>query len=136
MAAIRTFAGLKPGSTDWRREKLRNISAAPRTSTTHSATSIVTSDRLEALKIDCEGSEPAVIDGAGRFLENGSLKHIFMEYSPHFYKDRAAPERMFAELERYGFRCAEIASDGAARAMTRAQILALPDLVDLHLTRV
>lgn len=96
---------------------------------------IVTGDRLEALKIDCEGSEPAVIDGARRFLENGSLKHIFMEYSPHFYKDRAAPERMFADLERYGFRCAEIASEGEPRAVTRAQVLALPDLVDLHLVR-
>lgn len=96
---------------------------------------IVAGDRLDALKIDCEGSEPAVIDGARRFLENGSLKHIFMEYSPHFYKERAAPERMFADLERHGFRCAEIAHDGQSRAMTRSQILALPDLVDLHLSR-
>lgn len=96
---------------------------------------LVAGDRLEALKVDCEGSEPAVIDGARRFLENGSLRHIFMEYSPHFYHDRAAPERMFADLARYGFRAAMIEKDGVPRAMTPAQILALPDLVDLHLAR-
>jgi len=96
---------------------------------------IVAAERLEALKVDCEGSEPAVIDGARRFLENGSLRHIFMEYSPHFYTDRAAPERMFADLERYGFRAALIEKDAAPRAMTRAQTLALPDLVDLYLAR-
>jgi FkbM family methyltransferase len=96
---------------------------------------LVAGERLDALKIDCEGSEPAVIAGARRFLENGSLKHIFMEYSPHFYKDRAVPERMFADLERYGFRFAMIQPESAPRPMTRGEVLALPTLADLYLAR-
>jgi len=96
---------------------------------------IIAQGTLDAMKIDCEGSEPAIIAGAQRLLEAPALRHIFMEYSPYFYTDRERPVRMFADLERKGFRFAVIARDSAPRRVSREQVLALDGLFDIHLFR-
>ncbi len=96
---------------------------------------IIADGGLDAMKIDCEGSEPAIIAGAQRLLDAPALRHIFMEYSPYFYTDRERPVRMFADLERVGFRFAVIERDSEPRRVSREQVLALDSLFDIHLFR-
>jgi FkbM family methyltransferase len=96
---------------------------------------ILKDEKLDAMKIDCEGSEPAIIAGAQRHLGSATLRHLFMEYSPYFYTDRAAPERMFADLERMGFRFSVVRRRGDPEIMSREQVLALDGLFDMHLFR-
>jgi FkbM family methyltransferase len=97
--------------------------------------SIIADSRLDAMKIDCEGSEPAIIAGAGSLLASPTLRHIFMEYSPYFYRDRERPVRMFADLERLGFRFEVIARKAEPRRASRDEVLALDGLFDIHLSR-
>jgi FkbM family methyltransferase len=96
---------------------------------------IIADGRLDAMKIDCEGSEPAVIAGARRLLENGSLKHIFMEYSPYFYRDKSQPERMFEDLSACGFKIAIIERSGDLRPISAPDIPLITGLHDLYLNR-
>jgi FkbM family methyltransferase len=96
---------------------------------------IIADRRLDAMKVDCEGSEPAVMVGAKHLLENGSLKHIFMEYSPYFYGDRTRPQRMFANLSAYGFRIAVIGRTGELQSVTEEEIERMTGLHDLYLNR-
>jgi FkbM family methyltransferase len=96
---------------------------------------ILKDEKLDAMKIDAEGSEPAIIAGAQRHLGSATLRHLFMEYSPYFYPDRAAPERMFADLERMGFRFSVVRRRGGPETMSREQVLALDGLFDMHLFR-
>jgi FkbM family methyltransferase len=96
---------------------------------------IIPDGRLDAMKIDCEGSEPAIIAGAQRLLGSSTLRHIFMEYSPYFYVAREAPVRMFADLERFGFRFSVVGRRGKPTVMSREQVLALDGLFDMHLFR-
>jgi FkbM family methyltransferase len=96
---------------------------------------LIADGRLDAVKIDCEGSEPAVIAGARHLLESGSLKHIFMEYSPYFYRDKARPERMFADLSAFGFRIAIIERSGELRSIPARDIPHIAGLHDLYLSR-
>jgi FkbM family methyltransferase len=96
---------------------------------------IIADGTLDAMKIDCEGSEPAIIAGAQRLLNQPVLRHIFLEYSPYFYTDRERPVRMFADLERMGFRFEVIARDSEPRRVSREQVLAMDGLFDIHLFR-
>jgi FkbM family methyltransferase len=96
---------------------------------------IISVDRLDAMKIDCEGSEPAALAGARRLLESGSLKHIFMEYSRYFYRDRTRPQQMFAELAGLGFRAAIIQRTGALQPVACDRLHTLDNLHDLYLSR-
>jgi FkbM family methyltransferase len=96
---------------------------------------IIPDGRLDAMKIDCEGSEPAIMAGAKRLLENRSLKHVFMEYSRNFYGDRTIPQRMFAELAAHGFRFAIVRHSGELQPVSGEQIPSMEGLHDLYLTR-
>jgi FkbM family methyltransferase len=96
---------------------------------------ILKDEKLDALKIDCEGSEPAIIAGAQRLLASKTLRHIFIEYSPYFYPDRSAPERMFADLERMGFLFSVVRRRGKPEIVSREQVMALDGLFDMHLFR-
>jgi FkbM family methyltransferase len=96
---------------------------------------LIPDDRLDAMKIDCEGSEPAIIAGARRLLASSTLRHIFMEYSPYFYGAKDAPARMFANLESLGFRFSVMSRRAKPRILSREQVLALDGLFDMHLFR-
>lgn len=39
--------------------------------------------RIRLMKVDCEGGEVGVIDGATRLLGSGLLEHLLVEYHPH-----------------------------------------------------
>jgi len=96
---------------------------------------IILDGRIDAMKIDCEGSEPAIIAGAQRLLGSATLRHIFMEYSPYFYSTQDAPAKMFADLERLGFRFSVVSRRGKPSAISREQVLALDGQFDMHLFR-
>lgn len=38
--------------------------------------------RIKALKIDCEGADPWIIEGAGRLLRQHRIEHVFFEVNP------------------------------------------------------
>jgi FkbM family methyltransferase len=40
---------------------------------------------VDLLKIDVEGSEPEVLQGAGDFLRESRIRNIIMEWSPHYW---------------------------------------------------
>jgi FkbM family methyltransferase len=60
-------------------------------------------DRIDLMKIDVEGAEELVIDGAERVLRNNRLK-IFMEFMPdQLTKAGTDPLKLLYKLQNYGF---------------------------------
>jgi len=61
-------------------------------------------DRVTLLKIDVEGFEPEVLNGARHSLSSGNIERILFEYSPAFYGQRGIDvELPVTMLERHGF---------------------------------
>jgi FkbM family methyltransferase len=60
-------------------------------------------DRIDFMKIDVEGAEELVVDGAERVLRNNRLK-ILMEFMPdQLRKVEAGPLELLYKLQNYGF---------------------------------
>jgi len=60
-------------------------------------------DRIDLMKIDVEGAEELVVDGAERVLRNNSLK-IFMEFVPRQLRNVGTdPPELLYKLRNYGF---------------------------------
>ncbi|MEE8107443.1 MAG: FkbM family methyltransferase [Planctomycetota bacterium] len=70
-------------------------------------------DRIGLLKVDVEGFEPQVFEGAAGLLERHAIDLILFEHSPAFYRDRGIdPRSSIATLERFGYRVTRL--DGSA----------------------
>jgi FkbM family methyltransferase len=60
-------------------------------------------DRIDFMKIDVEGAEELVVDGAERVLKNNSLK-ILMEFVPELLRNVGTdPLKLLYKLQNYGF---------------------------------
>jgi FkbM family methyltransferase len=69
-------------------------------------------DRIGLLKIDVEGFEAEVLEGARGLLANGAIDLILFEFSPRFHRQRGIdPRAPLAVLERFGYRVMTL--DGA-----------------------
>jgi FkbM family methyltransferase len=65
-------------------------------------------ERVHVLKIDAEGSEPLVLDGAARLLASSAPPTILIEVNPVTLKIAGfAPSDVFHRLESHGYRCTE-----------------------------
>jgi FkbM family methyltransferase len=89
-------------------------------------------DRIDLLKIDVEGFEPDVLDGAHDLLAAGRIDRVVFEFSPAFYRARKIAQT--APIDRllgFGYRIFDL--DGRtvdwpaiAAAGQQADLLALP----------
>ncbi len=68
--------------------------------------------RLDFVKIDAEGSEPAILAGARRVLEANRHLQIVMEFAPAFYGGGEKARAVLASLRADGFEIATIETDG------------------------
>jgi hypothetical protein len=60
-------------------------------------------DRIDLMKIDVEGAEELVVDGAERVLRNNRLK-VLMEFMPDQLRNAGAnPLELLYKLQNYGF---------------------------------
>jgi FkbM family methyltransferase len=70
-------------------------------------------ERVGLLKIDVEGFEPDVLEGAGALLEKHAIDLILFEHSPAFYRQRGLdPRAPIDVLSRFGYRTTHL--DGSA----------------------
>ena len=66
-------------------------------------------DAVDLVKIDVEGFEPEVLEGASRRLERGRVGLVLFEFSPGFYRQRGLPSRAPIDvLEGFGYAVEQI----------------------------
>lgn len=68
--------------------------------------------RLDFIKIDAEGSEPAILAGARRVLASNRALQIAMEFAPAFYGGGEQARSILGFLRAEGFAIATIETDG------------------------
>jgi FkbM family methyltransferase len=91
-------------------------------------------ERIDFIKMDCEGVEPLICMGMERVLEQNPDLKMVMEFSPFMYKDAGA----FTDFLFKRFQVGEITGDSTIIPFTerdRSHLLNLKDHVDLFLTR-
>ena len=91
-------------------------------------------DRVDFIKMDCEGVEPLICKGMQKILQQNPDLRMVMEYSPFMYKDAGA----FTDFLFDRFQVSEITGDSTLvhyMEQDRAHLLNLKDHVDLFLTR-
>jgi len=79
---------------------------------------------IDYLKIDTEGYDALVLEGAERLLQEGQIDAIEFEYHSIAYWSRGGPERRFLrdvvqKLDKYGFACYILGRDGATVQLTK-----------------
>lgn len=88
-------------------------------------------ENVALLKIDVEGFEPEVLNGAAALLSEKRIANILFEWSPRFYRQRAiAPDLPLSILRGHGYRVTNL--DGADFIFDRGDdrqrdLLAFPD---------
>lgn len=81
---------------------------------------------VDLLKIDAEGAEPMVLDGAARLLSSPNVPTIAVEINPIALRQaNFAPSDIFARLEAHGYRFTEI-EPFAHKGETVVNIVASP----------
>ena len=74
-------------------------------------------DRVGLLKIDVEGYEPDVLEGARRLLGDQAIDLILFEYTPAFYRQRGIdPCAPIEVVERFGYRVTTLSGEPVDRA--------------------
>jgi FkbM family methyltransferase len=82
-------------------------------------------ERIDLMKIDVEGHEPAVLRGGRTLLASGRVRALVMELSGvHLAQSGLTPQAMISELEGLGFLTAQL--NGERRLVPRA----CPDVLD------
>jgi FkbM family methyltransferase len=91
--------------------------------------------RLDFIKIDAEGSEIAIVDGARRVLAANHALQLIVEYSPARDSDR--PSDLLASFRAEGFLIATIEEDGTIKDVAPADDAALLNrrMMELYLRR-
>jgi FkbM family methyltransferase len=90
--------------------------------------------RVDFIKMDCEGVEPLICKGMEKILQQNADLKMVMEFSPFMYKDPGA----FTDFLFNRFQVAEITGQSTLLPYIekdRAHLLNLKDHVDLFLTR-
>ncbi len=87
---------------------------------------------IDILKIDVEGYEPNVIEGAQKLLKNNSIKTIFFEISPAVDGDLDSFNEMVKIIKDYGYsyydlNMKEITDEELANATCHMDVIALKD---------
>lgn len=83
--------------------------------------------RLGLLKIDVEGFEPEVLEGAGNLLAARAIDLILFEYSPGFYRRRGIdPRAPLAVLERFGYCVTALDGGPVDETVWQTDLLARP----------
>jgi len=86
------------------------------------------------LKIDVEGYEPAVIEGASQALTR--TRAVVLEYSPSLSRDGGlSTDAMIDRLQRSGFRAFSLASNGSLEPLEREWLAAFDGQMDIIWTR-
>lgn len=75
-------------------------------------------ESVRMLKIDVEGYEPAVIEGAGRLLSSSSLEALIVETAGHGAQFGAAQDEVLTTLGAYGYEPVDY--DPWSRRLTRS----------------
>jgi len=91
-------------------------------------------DRVDFIKMDCEGVEPLICKGMQKILQQNPDLKMVMEYSPFMYKDAGA----FTDFLFGRFQVAEITGDSTLvhyMEKDSGHLLNLKDHVDLFLSR-
>lgn len=92
------------------------------------------SRRVDVMKIDAEGAEPLIIDGAADLLaENRDIK-IFMELTPPMQGHFMPPAQFLAKLRGFGFNIRMIGKDGVLEDVTDEALVQM-DWAELYLAR-
>ncbi len=92
--------------------------------------------RVDCMKIDVEGAEPMVLQGARETIARNPRLNIVMEWSPSQIRDAGFDSRKFIEdLAGLGLRPAAIATGGVGEAISWDSLLALPYHPGILLTR-
>jgi FkbM family methyltransferase len=74
-------------------------------------------EQIALLKVDVEGAEPEVLEGAGGLLERGAVHAILFEVSlPQAESLGHDAREPFAQLDRLGYECRRIEADGSPGA--------------------
>jgi FkbM family methyltransferase len=90
--------------------------------------------RILLLKIDVEGYEPAVIDGAGRALIRADV--VILEYTPRLSHDGGlSVERMIDRLQRCGFKSFALEESGNLAPLEPEWLRAFDGQMDVIWTR-
>jgi FkbM family methyltransferase len=90
--------------------------------------------RVDFVKIDAEGAEPLVLQGARRMLtENRDVK-VVLEFAPAMLAASSSAQDVYDLLRALGFRVCRIAEGGALVPVTLSDLLPRPHS-DLLLTR-
>jgi FkbM family methyltransferase len=89
---------------------------------------------IDLLRMDAEGSEPLVLEGARTLLSRSPEIRICMEWANEMMSSRRSVPDLIAWLRGQGFRFWLIATDGAFPELSDAELLALP-LNDLLICR-
>jgi len=90
--------------------------------------------RILLLKIDVEGYEPAVIDGASRALIRADV--VVIECSPALSgAGGLSIDRMIDRLHHYGFKSSALGADGRLTAVAPERVRAIEGQMDVIWTR-
>jgi Methyltransferase FkbM domain len=86
------------------------------------------------LKIDVEGYEPAVIEGANQALTR--TRAVVLEYSPGLSRDGGlSTYAMIDRLQRSGFRAFSLGGNGSLEPLEREWLAAFDGQMDIIWTR-
>lgn len=82
----------------------QNATASTVTVPQHRLDSLFADRNFTVLKIDCEGADAWVLEGAEKLLRDKKIKHIFLEENVTRQEQLGiAPKTVFATLERFGY---------------------------------
>lgn len=87
-------------------------------------------ERIELIKIDAEGAEPAIWAGMAGLLAGPALRTVFVEFTAGHYAD---PASFLAALTAAGFGLSRVDQRRGVVATTPAEVLARPAAQDLML---
>jgi FkbM family methyltransferase len=97
-------------------------------------------DRIDALKMDVQGAEVAVLRGMRQIMRETPPRWMFLEFEPELLRGAgSSPEELWALLDEYGYEAFSVGEDGQAAPVTDRDELArryATRYVDLWLRRV